>query len=236
MKVLILGYGRLGKEIVKQTNWDYISIEKDNIDITIPESYIKYLSDYDTILNCIANTNTQDNDKTIHWDVNYLGVIDLVDICKKLNKKLIHISTDYLYAKSNSLAKETDVPVHENNWYCYTKMLADGYIQAKLENYLLIRTSFKVKPYPWNKAWIDLLTNADYIDVIAYLIIQLIKLQQTGIFNVGTNMKTFYDLAKQTSEKVEPVLDDYSFNRPHDVTMDLSKLEKVLSHSKPENK
>jgi dTDP-4-dehydrorhamnose reductase len=42
MKVLVLGYGLLGSEIVKQTNWDFISREKDNIDFTNLESYVKF--------------------------------------------------------------------------------------------------------------------------------------------------------------------------------------------------
>jgi len=221
---LILGDGKLATEIHNQTTWDYVSRKKDNIDFVNPESYFKFLEGYDTIINCIANTNTKDNTKEAHWDINYVGVINLVNECKKRHKKLVHISTDYLYSKTNSFAKESDVPVHENNWYCYTKLLADGYVQAILEHYLLIRTSFKSRPYPWDIAWIDMLTNADYIDVIAKLIIELIKNDASGVYNVGTKIKTFYDLAKQTKENVIPVLDDYSYNRPHDVTMNLDKL------------
>ena len=34
MKVLVLGDGKLGSEIVKQTKWDYISRKKDKFDFT----------------------------------------------------------------------------------------------------------------------------------------------------------------------------------------------------------
>ena len=34
MKTLILGDGLLGSEIYNQTNWDFISRKKDNIDIS----------------------------------------------------------------------------------------------------------------------------------------------------------------------------------------------------------
>ena len=39
LKVLVLGDGLLGSEIVKQTEWDYISRKKDGFDITDMETY-----------------------------------------------------------------------------------------------------------------------------------------------------------------------------------------------------
>jgi len=230
MKCLILGDGQLGTEIRKQTNWDYISRKKNNIDFTILNSYkhIVLETHYDTIINCIAYTNTIHNKKEPHWNVNYVGVIDLVDICNKYNKKLIQISTDYIYANSYPEASETDVPVHLNNWYTYTKLLSDGYVQAKSKNYLLIRTHFRPKPYPWKKAWLDLLNNADYVDIITNLIIKLINKKEEGVFNVGSEIKTLYSLAKQTVPECLPIMDDHKFLRPLDVTMNINKLKNIL--------
>jgi len=231
MKYLILGDGKLASELHKQTNWNYISRKKDNIDFTDPSSYENYLKEYDIIINCIAYTNTKDDTKETHWKVNYLGVIELVNLCNQYNKKLVHISTDYLYSGSKSNTSEDDVPVHVGNWYCYTKLLSDGYVQAISKDYLMIRTSFKLKPYPWPAAWIDMTTNADYVDIIAKYVIKLINLRAIGVYNIGTGIKTFYDLAKETNSSVKPMLDDYSFKRPHDVTMDLTKMNNKLKDS-----
>lgn len=229
MRYLILGDGKLALELHKQTDWDFISRRKNQIDFLKPDTYLQYILSYDVIINCIAYTNTQDNGKYHHWNVNYIGVINLVNICNELGKKLIHISTDYIYSGSKSFASEEDVPVHVNNWYSYTKLLADGYVQACSNDYLLIRTSFKLRPYPWPEAWIDTTTNVDYIDTIANLIIKLINCNANGIYNVGTELKTFYDLAKETNPNVKPIIDDYSYNRPHDVTMNLEKLKNKLN-------
>ena len=139
MKIIILGDGLLGSEIIKQTNWDYISRKKDKIDFINPSSYITFLEKYDMVLNCIAYTDTYSNDRQKHWDINYKGLVELVDYCKMSNKKLIHISTDYIYANSSPLSSEEDIPVHQQNWYGYTKLLGDAYVQLKLNNYLLIR-------------------------------------------------------------------------------------------------
>jgi dTDP-4-dehydrorhamnose reductase len=99
MKVLVLGDGLLGSEIVKQTNWDYISRKKDGFDITKNDFNFH---GYDVIINCIAFTNTYSNDKENNWNVNYKAVADLVDYCNNQNIKLVHISTDYVYTNSNS--------------------------------------------------------------------------------------------------------------------------------------
>jgi dTDP-4-dehydrorhamnose reductase len=226
---LILGEGRLSAELRKQTNWDYVSMEKDGIDFTVPNSYKPYVKEYPIITNCIACTDTKLNKREPHWSVNYVGVIDLVNMCNEFGSKLIQISTDYLYANSVLNASEEDVPSNLNNWYTYTKLLADGYVQAKCINYLLIRTSFKLKPYPWNTAWTDIQSNADYVDIIAKMIIELIHKNAIGVYNVGTETKTFFDLAKQTAPNCIPILDDHSFIRPHNVTMNLTKLKNKLN-------
>ena len=43
LNTIVLGDGLLGTEIVKQTNWSYISRKKDNIDFTSPSTYFDYL-------------------------------------------------------------------------------------------------------------------------------------------------------------------------------------------------
>jgi len=226
MKILVLGYGLLGSEIVKQTSWDFISREKNNIEFTNLESYINYLYNYDTILNCIAYTNTYDTDYKKSKDINYVAITKLSDYCNTMNKKLIHISTDYIYANSNSDATEDDLPLISNNWYTYYKLLADEYIKLKNNNFLICRCSFKKKPFEHKNAWINQIGNFDYVDIIANIIIELIKKNITGVINVGTEPKTIYDLAKKTNSQVM-----YSFapsNVPNNITMDLSKLKKII--------
>ena len=42
MKIVVLGDGLLGSELVKQTGWDYISRKKDNFDINNPSNYASF--------------------------------------------------------------------------------------------------------------------------------------------------------------------------------------------------
>ena len=237
MKVLVLGYGMLGYEIVKQTKWDYISRKKDNFDITNKDMFSSFFIEshegliftkkYDCIINCIANTNTYLNDRDSHWTINYEGTANLVDFCNSWNIKLVQISTDHVYVNSIKEASENDVPVHDKNWYGYTKLVSDAYVQLKAKDYLLIRESHKPYPFLYKQAWSDQHSCGDYVNIIASMIITLVKNNATGLFNVGTDVKSWYDLTKQefNTEKINRPI-----HIPEDISMDITKIKKYLDN------
>jgi len=230
IRFLVLGDGLLGSEIVKQTGWRYFSRKKDGIDITQTSTYINLLRNYTHVINCIGYTNTRDNTRDKHFDVNVKGAYYLAEACKGFRIKLIHISTDYVYANSPDKAKETDVPLPVANWYGQSKVMADSIIQAVIPNeqeYLILRGTFKTRPYPYDKAWSNLVGNFDYVDVMASLFIKLIQNDACGIYNVGTERKSLFTLAQQTKPDVMPHDDTYETNkyiRPYWTEMDLTKM------------
>jgi dTDP-4-dehydrorhamnose reductase len=228
MRAVILGDGLLGSYLRDKTQWDFISRKKDGIDFSNLDSYSSKLEEYDIVVNCIANTDTYSKDKDSHWSINYEGVANLIDFCNDTNKKIIHISTDYIYTFSKENASENDVPVHSRNWYGYTKLLGEGYVLLRSKNYLIIRTTQKKTPFTYSKAYINQIGNFDYVDKIGDLIIRLIESGTTGIYNVGTDKKSMYDLALQTNDKVFATMDLFDPTTPTNVTMDLSKMDKFL--------
>lgn len=221
MKVLVLGDGILGSEIVKQTNWDYISRKKDKIDVDTFNDWYHKMLPYDIIVNCIANTDTYSKNKDLHWKVNYEFIDILVNFCNETGKKLVHISTDHIYANSKTQASELDVPVHMETWYGYTKLLGDAHVQLKSKNYLIIRESHKPYPFPYKVAWLDQHTNGDYVNVIADLIINLINKNVDGIFNVGTKVKNWFD---HTKDEFKTIPGARLSEAPYNITMNLDKL------------
>jgi dTDP-4-dehydrorhamnose reductase len=224
LKVLVLGDGLLGSEIIKQSNWDYISRKKDGFRVLDPSSWD--FTGYDVVVNCIAHTDTYSKGRELHWKVNYQFVYDLILYCNQHNIKLVHISTEYLYTGSISHATEDDVPVHFDNWYCYTKLLGDGLVQLVSNDYLICRCMHKPNPLPFKKSWVDQVGNFDYVENIAPLIIKLISKGCNGVYNVGTELKTMIDLAKRSSPMVEA---DFSPSYvPKDVSMSIKKLNESL--------
>jgi len=228
-RILILGDGLLGSELHKQTGWDYISRKKDGFDANNFNSY--YMNNilgnkrYTDIINCIAHTNTRDENRELHWQINTVFVSNLIDYCNNYAEKLIHISTDYLYAKSKPFAKETDALCPPANWYGYSKLVGDSIVQLYSNNYLVIRETHKPKPYPYVYAWADLIGNFDYVDVIAKIIIDLVNGDANGVYNVGTEVKSLYELARRTNPDVKVDTSENSTDRPTNTTMDLTKLE-----------
>ena len=234
-RIIILGNGLLGSEIHKQTGWDIISRKENGFDITQPDMFMSYFIDlfdgvaaskkYDVIVNCIANTNTYSLNKEEHWNVNYKGVANLVDFCNKWGIKLVHVSTDYVYTNSINEASENDIPIHDNNWYSYTKLLGDAYIELKSSNYLVCRGTHKPKPFPYDKAWIDQIGNFDYVDVMSNLIIQLIQSDSIGMFNIGTQIKSIFKLASETTSVKVAFRPSET---PGNTTMNKNKLNEAL--------
>jgi dTDP-4-dehydrorhamnose reductase len=237
MKVLVLGDGKLGTELVKQTGWDYISRKKNRFNIHDLDHYnfyiignfdgLIYWKEYDVVVNCIANTNTYGGTKDDMYRTNFLYPKILSDFCKDNTIKLIHISTDYVYSNSEPFATENSMPIPLPTWYGYYKLLADEYISSTNPNHLICRCSFKSNPFEFDKAWINQIGNFDYVDVISELIINLIEKNATGIFNVGTELKTMYDLAKRTNPNVIPILKPKYV--PMDITINTDKLKNFLN-------
>ena len=223
MKIVILGDGLLGKELKNQTGWNSISRSSHNIDFNDVTSCYQYLKEYDVIINCIAHTDTYDKNKDTHWAINYKAVSRLSDWCTDNNKKLVQISTDYVYANTQHSSSELDVPVHGEHWYGYTKLLADGYIELKSKDYLIIRCGHKPTPFPYDTAYSDICGNFDYVNVIAAGIISLVNKNATGLYNVGTESKTIYDLAIETRPDVKKGLKRGWM--PGDVRMDCNKFK-----------
>jgi dTDP-4-dehydrorhamnose reductase len=233
IKPLVLGDGLLGTELVKQTGWDYISRKKNKgMDFVNVYSYSELLYNYGVIINCIANTNTYGEDRKDYWDVNFVGVCNLVDHCSKRGKKIVQISTDYIYANSKENASENDVPANAPNWYSYTKLISDAYVQAKSFDYLLIRTSFKPHPFIYKKAITTQLGNFENIQTIAGKIVQLINKNTFGVCNVGHNTSwTIYDMALESVPDIEPSNEIISDTMPRNITMNVSRMMRILNEN-----
>ena len=197
-KILILGDGLLGGEIFQQTRWDVLSRKKDSISAERITEWASRMDSYDTLINCIANTDTYGQERDPHWKVNDEFVYNLISYCNKYNKKLVHISTDYVYSGSKRMASEEDVPVHCRNWYGYTKLLADGLVQLSCLDYLVLRCTHKPRPFPYPEAWVDQFGNFDYVDTIADIVVNMVRKNSSGLYNIGTDLKSIYELAKQT--------------------------------------
>ncbi len=104
-------------------------LEKDQISIILEQF------NPDCVVNFAAFTDVeaaekQTGDKNgICYLINAIGAKNVAEVCFKLEKKLIHISTEYVFdgAKSASPYKEEDQP-NPINWYGQTKYFGEQFI------------------------------------------------------------------------------------------------------------
>jgi len=224
MKVLILGDGTLGSELKKQTGWDSISRKAGTFVITGIDFIKKhYIKDYDIIVNCIANTDTYADDYDEHFDVNYLFVAHLSEACRELNKKLVQISTEYVYANNLNIPTEENNAIPHDSYYALTKLLADEYVKLRNNSYLICRLLHKPNDFYYSEIW-NTKTSGDKVNKIAELVIKLINNNAEGVYNVGTGSKYLSDLVPNC-KIIEPPK-----HVPTDTRMNLNKLNTFLNN------
>lgn len=227
---LILGDGLLGSAVIGESGWAFISRREDGFDINKKNTWDNNIPNgVHCIINLIANTDTYSTDINKMFETNYRGVVRLVDYCNEKGIKLVHFSTDYVYENSKSNAKET-YKTTPTTPYAMSKVLADEYIIKHAKSYLILRGAQKEDPFPYKSAFTNVYGNFDYPDKIASILVDMVRSSAEGLYNIGTETKSMFDLAKLTKEDVLEALAPDHF--PKDITMDLSKMKKHLKEYK----
>lgn len=225
-RIIVLGNGRLGSEISKQTGWKNISRKNDGFDAISSDISLFVPSETEIIINCIGNTDTYSKEKEGHWRVNYAFAERLSRYCSERGIKLVQISTDYVYAGCSSRpSKEHDVPVHAENWYSYTKLLADAAVELANPKNLICRLTHKTRPLMYPSAFEDRISNFIYTDEAASEIIWLIRSGAEGIFNIGSQPSTAYEWAKIENPRISASKSPEGI--PLNTAMDTNKIKSI---------
>lgn len=224
IKIAILGNGILGAELSNQKNCFSFSRKEGNLNINNLESITKIIKNHEVIINCIANTNSYSNDFQSHWDVNYIFPKNLVKLTNQYKKKLVHISTEFVYANNPGSPVEEDEPIPNLTYYSMSKLLADNYIKYNSDNYLICRSLHKAKNLCYDYVW-DINTKGDTVDIISKIILKLVNKGAQGIFNVGTDYKHLSKIIK--GKKII----DAPIDVPKSININISKLKQFLNES-----
>jgi len=156
MNILVTGSnGQLGSEIkdlvtnYKDLNFFFRDLPE--LNICNAEALNTFIVDQNinAVINCAAYTavDQAEEDAEIAEQVNVKGVLNLVNALKKVNGKLIHISTDYVFDGNHfSPYKETD-PVSPIGVYGETKRAGELAVLNSSIHALVIRTSWLYSAY-----------------------------------------------------------------------------------------
>jgi dTDP-4-dehydrorhamnose reductase len=151
MRVLITGSnGQLGSEIKElATNYkkvDFIFKDLPELDICNFKALQAFIIDHNinAVINCAAYTSVDqaEEDSEIAEKVNAKGVLNLVNALEKVDGKLIHISTDYVFDGNNFLPYKESDPVSPIGVYGKTKRAGElAVIDSDIDS-IVIRTSW----------------------------------------------------------------------------------------------
>ena len=226
-RVAVLGgSGLLAKELHKVDS-DIKLFTKEEVDITKPKTFNK-LDLYDTIIHTAAlidNTKVLGNEEDF-VTTNIIGTANIVNYCLYMGKRLIYISTDYVYEGYGNHTENDSV--HPYNLYAWSKLGGECSVRF-VPNHVIIRTSFGTTEFPYESGFDNLFTSKDYVDVIAPLIMDVVNDHKfRGVINVGTDRKSIYEYAI----KRNPDVKKSSLGESIDFSLNTTKLQRLNEKKK----
>lgn len=206
MKVLVTGAnGQLGYDIIKELQrqniecYGAIRNDCDLIDFKATEKFIiSYMPD--TVIHCAAYTavDKAEDEQGLCYLVNASATENIAKICKKINAKMLYVSTDYVFDGTKDGFYEVDDIPNPINVYGKTKFLGEQAVQKILNKYFIVRISWVVGEHGNNfvktmlklgKQQKELNVVADqygsptYTADLAPLLIEMIKTDKYGIYH-----------------------------------------------------
>lgn len=273
LKTIIIagGSGFLGKQLtnVCKKKYKVISVgyrtnQKYKFDLCKKNLFLKFCKKVrpDLIINCAALTNVEkcETNKALAYKTNVTVVKNIVEICRFLSCKFIHISTDQMYDSIKKFNTEDRQKIY--NFYTKTKVTSEK-IAKKYKKSTIYRTNFfgSINNKQGNINWIfesikkkrkiylinDVFFSPLYINTLVKIIYKNLFKNSYGIYNLGSSIgmskeEFFKKIIKRISLKCE--FQSVSFNellkiyknmcpRPKKMDMNVSKFEKTFNFKLP---
>lgn len=262
MKILVTGVkGQLGYDVVNELEKRghiAVGVDIDEMDITDAESVNKVITETapDAVIHCAAWTavDAAEDEENIEKvkAINVDGTKNIAGVCKKLNCKMIYISTDYVFNGRGTEPWKPDCKDYAPLCvYGQTKFEGELAVSSILDKYFIVRIAWVFgkngnnfiktmlnvgKKYDTVRVVNDQIGTPTYTYDLARLLVDMIETEKYGYYHT-TNEGGFiswYDFAceifKQTGYKtnVVPVTtEEYGISkakRPFNSRLDKSKL------------
>ena len=242
--LLIGGTGSLGSAIINSKLFKNLSYPKKKKLNLLNRKQIKFYlnKNFSTIINCSGYPRVRECEKNKHksFKLNVTTTRNLVKEIILFNKKnnrkikLIHISTDGVYASTTGNYKETD-KCKPNTYYGQCKFEAEKIVKS-LNKYLIIRTRFFNKnKFKYKDAAIDIFSSMMEVSKLVKIINALNNKKIHGIVNIGEkresdfkNLRKFFKKIKKTKRILIQAKSDTFITK--DASLNLSKMKRILKN------
>ena len=206
VKVLVTGAnGQLGYDVVKELqkqNIECYGATRKDFDLVNFEATERFIVNYlpDVVIHCAAYTavDKAEDEQGLCYLINVSATENIAEVCKKINAKMLYISTDYVFDGTKEGFYEVDDKPNPINVYGKTKLLGEQAIQKILKRYFIVRTSWVFGAHGNNfvktmlklgKEFKELNVVADqygsptYTADLAPLLVEMIKTDKYGIYH-----------------------------------------------------
>lgn len=198
------------------------------VDITNCDDVEKMVEDSSAkiILHLAAKTDVDgcEDDKVLGeegaaWLVNVVGTQNIVAAAKKYGKRVVYISTDFVFDGTKEYYNENDTP-NPVNWYGYTKYEGERRVMEGTLSHTIVRIAYPYRSFYKEKAdfvrriiaklkakeeiWAvtDHIFTPTFIDDIALAFKILLNRELNGIYHVvGSQSLTVNEATKLIAEK-----------------------------------
>ena len=233
MKILITGAsGQLGTEIQRQLknggsalgpvperlqNATVIATDVDELDITDRDATIAFVRRHqpDTIISCAAFTNVDgcETNPEAAFKVNAIGASNLAQAAERINARLIHVSTDYVFRGEGNKPLDESERVDPKSVYGKTKALGEEYVKNFCHRYFIVRTAWLYgyagknfvktmvnagKKFGKLEVVSDQLGNPTNAEDLAHHLLQLAVSHDYGVYHcTGEGICSWYEFASE---------------------------------------
>ena len=258
MKVLVTGTkGQLGYDVVNELEkrgHTAVAVDIEEMDITDAVSVERVITEaeVEAVIHCAAYTavDAAEDNVEICRRVNAEGTKNIAKVCKKLDLKMIYISTDYVFDGEGERPWEPDDERHPLNVYGQTKYEGELAVEKYLEKYFIVRIAwvFGVNGKNFIKTMLKLSETHEELNVVddqvgsptytydlAVLLVDMVESDKYGRYHAtNEGLCTWYEFAKEifrqagVEVKVNPVTSDMfpaKAKRPKNSRMSKEKLD-----------
>lgn len=266
MKVLVTGTkGQLGYDVVNELEkrgHTAVAVDIEEMDITDAVSVERVITEaeVEAVIHCAAYTavDAAEDNVEICRRVNAEGTKNIAKVCKKLDLKMIYISTDYVFDGEGERPWEPDDERHPLNVYGQTKYEGELAVEKYLEKYFIVRIAwvFGVNGKNFIKTMLKLSETHEELNVVddqvgsptytydlAVLLVDMVESDKYGRYHAtNEGLCTWYEFAKEifrqagVGMKVNPVTSDMfpaKAKRPKNSRMSKEKLDANGFHRLP---
>ncbi len=150
MRVLVTGVkGQLGYDVVNEMmkrGIEPVGVDVEEMDITDKAACDKVITEakVDAVIHCAAYTavDAAEDNIEICMKVNAEGTRNIAEVCKKLNIKMMYISTDYVFDGQGERPWEPDDERHPLNVYGESKYQGELAVEELVEKFFTVRIAW----------------------------------------------------------------------------------------------